>query len=134
MNPVILEHFNSIEEHLLQSQFVVSYKILRQEVAYTGGKLRVKVNFAGGSVAELFEYVTISDEILCLSKYSFHWQDDQGKLKCRWDNAPHHPDLPNAPHHRHNADESVNGILQPTDMLNILKEMEQAFISEPDRK
>ncbi|MEZ4525749.1 MAG: DUF6516 family protein [Desulfobacterales bacterium] len=112
MNPVIVEYFRNIEKQLLENQLVISYKILRREVAYTDGKLRIKVTFADRSMAELFEYITISDGRMNLSKYGFHWQDKQGELKCRWDNAPHHPELPNAPHHRHNSDGSVSGIMQ----------------------
>lgn len=34
-------------------------------------------------------------------KYSYHWEDDRGQLRCRWDNAPHWPDIPTHPHHKH---------------------------------
>jgi len=130
MNFVILEHFKSIEEQLLENQFVASYKILRQETGYIEGKLRLKVTFVDGSIAEFFEYITISEGKLNLSKYSFHWQDNQGKLKCRWDNAPHYPDLPNAPHHRHNSDESVNGIMKIPNIFNILEEIQSVLICQ----
>lgn len=33
--------------------------------------------------------------------YSFHWQDEEGKLIARWDNAPHHPGIETYPHHIH---------------------------------
>lgn len=127
MNPIILEHFNRLEEQLLETHFVISYKILRQEATYSEGKLRVKVNFVDGSMAELFEYIIISGGRLNLSTYSFHWQDKQGRLRCRWDNAPHHPDLPNAPHHRHNPDESIDGIPQIPDIFSILEEIQQGI-------
>ncbi|MEW5766246.1 MAG: DUF6516 family protein [bacterium] len=60
----------------------------------------------GGNV-ELFEYVAELGGRMHLKKYSFHWQDAQGKLQRRWDNAPHHPNLPKAPHHIHSEDNSV---------------------------
>jgi hypothetical protein len=41
------------------------------------------------------------DESIGISKYSFHWQDVAGNLICRWDNAPHHPELDNFPYHAH---------------------------------
>ncbi len=30
--------------------------------------------------------------------YSFHWQDEEGKLIARWDNAAHHPEIRTYPH------------------------------------
>lgn len=33
--------------------------------------------------------------------YSFHWQDKEGTLIARWDNAPHHPEIGTYPHHIH---------------------------------
>jgi hypothetical protein len=45
MNPVIIEHFAAIEGQLLQSPVVTAYEIVRQEVAPSDGKLRVRVTF-----------------------------------------------------------------------------------------
>jgi hypothetical protein len=125
MNPIILNHFNAVEEWLLQSPVVVVYKIISKEIAPTDGKLRVKVNFVDGSMVELFEYVTVTETSLNLSTYSFHWQDQHGTLKCRWDNAPHHPELPNAPHHKHNADHSVEGVFNILNICDVLEAIEQ---------
>lgn len=35
-------------------------------------------------------------------EYSYHWQKND-KLVRRWDNAPHHKDLPNFPYHVHDS-------------------------------
>ena len=58
MNKIIREHFNNIEVRLIQSQGVVSYQILRQDIAAIDGKLRLKVTLKDGGIVELFEYVT----------------------------------------------------------------------------
>ena len=127
MNPIILDHFNAVEAWLLQSPAVVVYKIISKAIAPTDGKLRVKVNFVDGGMAELFEYVIVSETSLNLSKYSFHWQDKHGTLKCRWDNAPHHPELPHAPHHKHQADQSVIPITKIPNIFDILVEIEKTL-------
>ena len=127
MNPIIHDHFNTIEAWLLQSPVVIGYKIISKEIAPTDGKFRVKVNFVDGGMAELFEYVIVSERDLNLSKYSFHWQDKHGNLKCRWDNAPHHPELPNAPHHKHNADQSVESVFKILDIFGVLEEIERTL-------
>ena len=127
MNPLIIEYFSAIEEVLLQSPNIIAYKVLRKEVGVTDGKLRVRVSFTDKSIAEFFGYATISGGKIQLSKYSFHWQDENGTLRCRWDNAPHHPDLPNAPHHKHNADRSTEGVLKDPDITEILTEIDRSF-------
>jgi len=40
-------------------------------------------------------------------EYSYHWQKD-GKLIRRWDNAPHHRELPNFPHHFHDENDVLS--------------------------
>ncbi|MCF8128560.1 MAG: DUF6516 family protein, partial [Deltaproteobacteria bacterium] len=38
---------------------------------------------------------------ITITIYRFHWQDRNGVLVKRWDNAPHHPQLETHPHHVH---------------------------------
>ena len=97
MNVLINQHFTMIEMQLLQSSAVVAYDLLSREVGLIDGKLRIKATLRNQAILELFEYDNeIGGQIQSL-KYSFHWQNAQGLLKKRWDNAPHYPHLPNAP-------------------------------------
>ena len=36
-----------------------------------------------------------------LVRYSYYWLDAEDRLKVGWDNAPHHPQFENFPHHKH---------------------------------
>ncbi len=36
-----------------------------------------------------------------LIKYRYYWLDRKNKTIIGWDNAPHHPELENFPHHKH---------------------------------
>jgi hypothetical protein len=38
------------------------------------------------------------------SKYSYHWQTSTGEMLLCWDNAPHHPEIPTHPHHKHDGE------------------------------
>ena len=61
--------------------------------------LRAKAEIVDGSllyVRELF----FPDH----SKYSYHWQTQTGEMLLRWDNAPHHPEIPTHPHHKHEGE------------------------------
>ncbi len=128
MNILIAQRFNAIEERLLQCNIVASYLIIKKEVARLSGKIRLKIVFTDRSVAEFFEYVVVmGDDTLQLSKYSFHWQSTEDTLISRWDNAPHHPELPNAPHHKHNSDLSVTSINEPIDVFYVINYIEQTL-------
>jgi len=123
MNPVIGEHFDAIEARLLQSPVVVSYRILRREIALVDGKLRIQATLSDKSIIELFEYVVEVNAQVRLVKYSFHWQDAQSKLRRRWDNAPHHLELTSAPHHVHNPDGTVQSVEEVPDIFQVITEI-----------
>ena len=36
-----------------------------------------------------------------LVRYSYYWLDTEDRLKVRWDNALHYPQLETFPHHKH---------------------------------
>ena len=38
------------------------------------------------------------------SKYSYHWQTSTGEMLLRWDNAPHHPEIPTHQHDKHDGE------------------------------
>ena len=85
-------------ELLERSEIVESYEILDYKEGSDFYFLKIKVRLTDGSVLYVREFV--SDEEY---NYSFQWQRD-GELKIRWDNAPHHRDLPTFPHHKHVGD------------------------------
>jgi hypothetical protein len=97
--------FDEYERLLLLSPVVVRWAIIKRRVQDSGGYIRFRVELIDGGLLEISEYwaETQSAELARL-EYSFHWQAAGGQLKLRWDNATHHSELPNAPHHRHRAD------------------------------
>ncbi len=82
---------------------VESFEIINEKIGEKEGYLRVTIKFPDDSVMHCFEYV-LFDETVEISKYNFHWQDATGNLIRRWENAPHHPELDNYPHHVHAKD------------------------------
>mgnify|MGYP001134823819 CR=1 FL=1 len=126
MNVLIAQYFDDIEARLIASPAIASYHVLRREVALSDGKLRVKATLSNGGTVELFEYVTEAAGQIMTRKYSFHWQNAQGNLVRRWDNAPHHKELANAPYHSHAADGAVQGTLGAMDMLKVIDEIEKS--------
>jgi hypothetical protein len=78
------------------SDVISSYKISRFE--HFGQILRFRAELILTDDTILY----IRETILSISirKYSYHWQDRQGKLIMRWDNAPDW-DVETFPHHLH---------------------------------
>jgi len=58
--------------------------------------LYLKATLVDGSILFIRELTTQTE-----NKYSYHWQTKNGKLICRWDNAPHYPKIETFPHHKH---------------------------------
>ena len=77
--------------------------------------IKAKVILTDGSELFIREFISSTRHI-----YSFHWQDSQGKLIIRWDNAPHHKHIKTFPHHKHiqEVEESIQ-----VNFEDILKEI-----------
>ncbi len=87
---------------------VERYDVLAFKVWHNGIYFKIKSFLKDGSVLFIREYMDETDR-----NYSYHWQDARASLIIRWDNAPHHPDLPTFPHHRH-----VGTTIEPSRELN----------------
>jgi len=60
---------------------------------------------ADGGFLEIAEFFVLEASTITVENYKFHWQDSQGRLIKRWDNASHHPEVENFPHHLHDGSE-----------------------------
>lgn len=127
MNAFIQKHFQEIELRLLESPIVNRYEHIRQEIAPTDGKIRIKAYLIDGGLIECFEYVTESLGTVTVNKYSFHWQNQQGVLQRRWDNVPHHPQVAGAPHHVHVDDQTVQESQPLPTIFEVFQYIEKHF-------
>lgn len=58
-------------------------------------------------------------------KYAYHWQDREGRPRCRWDNAPHWPEVTSYPRHQHVGSEEVitaSDVRTPAAALQYIRE------------
>jgi Family of unknown function (DUF6516) len=76
---------------------IASWKII--EYDQDGPNLRIKAEFHFMDGSRFFVRQVVLNEFMF--KYAYHWQDKDGQLRSRWDNAPHWPDIPTHPHHKH---------------------------------
>ena len=74
-----------------------SWKIIEYDQDGPNLRLKAEFEFTDGSI--FFVRQVVLREFTF--KYAYHWQDKEGRLRWRWDNAPHWPDTPTHPHHKH---------------------------------
>jgi hypothetical protein len=72
-------------------------RIVRTQVDSTGNAyvLKARAELVNGWFLDYWEHGTGR-----IRRYSFHVLGGR-KMVVRWDNAPHHPEVPSFPHHKH---------------------------------
>lgn len=120
----ISDYFTAVKERLLTDASVVAFHVVRERVTLSDGHLRARLTLRDDSLLEFSEYVQRSpDGSIDVVTYSYHWTDAQGSLIRRWDNTPHFPTLPGAPHHVHDGSSGNVQTGQPTSILLVLDEI-----------
>lgn len=121
-----VNYIEAIRDRLLTDALVIWHDILTERASESEGYFRARVFFEDGSLLDFSVYVIPTrDDAIELVSYRYHWQDKNEKLISRWDNTPHFPHLPNAPHHIHNGgtDEVMAGNpIHIFDVLDIIAE------------
>ena len=106
---MIEEYLRHIEALLSTSPAVRDVEIVRRSVRNTDLEkvlnYRYRVMLADGGFVEMTERVLEMHGTLEMTRYRHHWQDGNGVLIKRWDNAPHHPAIATFPHHLHDGAE-----------------------------
>ncbi|MBU4501923.1 MAG: hypothetical protein KKA79_04970 [Nanoarchaeota archaeon] len=100
------------------SDIITEYNVFEYRRYGSAASLVASVEFKDRSLLYIKDYIFIDGK----RKYSYHWQDAQGRLIIRWDNSPHHKGLPTFPLHKHLPDE-VAASRERTikDVLTIIK-------------
>ena len=118
------EYLHSIHERLVDDGKVTRFRILRERTTDADATIRSVLQLSDGSKLEFSEYVQVAPgSVINVTTYSYHLTDAHGNLICRWDNAPHYPNLLGFPHHRHEIFLTESG--------DQLEEQEQVSPSEP---
>jgi hypothetical protein len=80
---------------------ITKIEVLAWDSEPTSYRYKAELTLIDDSKLILKDYIFTSGR-----KYSFHWQDREGDLIIRWDNATHWKDIDTFPHHKHDK----NGI------------------------
>lgn len=101
MSTTVRDYLDEVERLFLLSPVVHSFQIREREERLHEGFIRIRAVLTNGDVLEAFEFVVAIPDAVQTRTYRLHWQQGDGRLKRRWDNAPHHRDVPTFPHHVH---------------------------------
>ena len=109
---MIEQYFRELDDFILAADEIADVKILRRSIWDTElekiGIYRYRIHFFDGSLLELTERLVEEGGILKITKYRFHWQNNEGDIIKRWDNARHHPEIETFPFHLHDgSDDNV---------------------------
>ncbi|MBP1688504.1 MAG: hypothetical protein H6Q33_4647 [Deltaproteobacteria bacterium] len=78
-------------------QIVRTVRVERFRSFEAAHELRAAITLRDGSVLYVRDYVFRDGG----RKYAYHWQSSTGRLRRRWDNSGHWPDVASHPHHVH---------------------------------
>lgn len=116
---LIEDYLIAIKVKLLTSAVVHSFTMVKERVILEQGYFRARLTLKNGDFCEIVEFFTATDQTCVTESYRYQWMDStKQKLRKRWDNVEHFPDLPNFPHHIHILEETN---VHPGRSLNILE-------------
>ncbi len=120
---MIEDYFRQIDRLIAGVSIVHSSCITHDKRSTYIGFIRGEVYFLDGSCLHLREFVNVEHDI-DRYMYVYHYQRSDGTLVFRYDNAPHFPNLPTFPHHKHEGSESNVVSATPPDLQAVLTEIQ----------
>jgi hypothetical protein len=119
----------NIENIIASNPIILSSNILKQfgpqsETVYLKGNLL----FIDFSVLEIAIFAAKFRNEVIIDKYRFHYMNKDGQMVFRYDNAPHHHEIPTFPHHKHTSNKAIQSSMPS--MKDILNEITAIIIKK----
>lgn len=113
------EHIHEVEKLIVNSPIIRSFQTKERWVRRFDAYIKVRVTLIDDSILEITQFLHADEENYAeIKRYNYHWMDSSNRLRRRWDNVRHYPDLPNFPHHLHDGDEKN---VLPGEPMNLFK-------------
>ncbi len=113
------DYINDIKLRLTTSKLIDNVEIVKERAIVDQGYFRAKITLKNGDFLEIAEFFKVENEQCIPLTYRYQWMDkNKQKLRKRWDNVEHFPNLPNFPHHVHIGNELT---VKPSELRNILQ-------------
>jgi hypothetical protein len=120
---MIDDYFRELLETVNASPVIGAHDIALEKRSDFIGYIRGDLPVRDGSRLHFREFVD-TEHGVDRYMYAYQYQRADNSLIFRYDNTDHYPDLPNAPHHKH--ENSENNVISATapDLAAVLKEIE----------
>lgn len=119
----VAEYHRDVKARLIADPLIRRFNIRRERQTRTDGYMRARLVLSNGDLLEFSEYIQQIADRIEVVRYNFHWTDADGILIRRWDNAPHYPHLPQAPHHIHDGEQNSVRPGTPKQTAQVLDEI-----------
>ncbi len=93
------KYFDDLDDSL-RHPLILSTELKKEQRSSNVGLLHGEILFVDDSKLFFMEYLEVSNKVE-KNTYSYHYQNNEGKLLFRYDNSPHHRELKSFPHHKH---------------------------------
>lgn len=122
---LITQYFQEIESEIAGCLHVVESSITKDQRSLHIGIIEGRLLFTDESSLHFIQFVDVKAGRE-LYKYAYHYQDRSGNMVFRYDMAPHHPEIPTFPHHKHTHSNKVTACTPPT-LARVLEEIDDAI-------
>ena len=123
------QYLANIKSRLIASPAIATFTITEELDLSDRGYFRSRLTLINNDFLEIAEYFVIIENAIITTRYRYQWMDsDRQKLRQRWDNVPHFPNLPNFPDHIHleSEDNVISG--RSINILELIDIVEQKIL------
>jgi len=103
------EYFNQVQQLIDHTPDAVIERYEEQLLSETRGVLRIRLRFPDDALLEISEAIVIVAGEPHSIAYRYHYQGPSAELVFRYDDAPHHPEIPTHPDHKHSGNQVLSG-------------------------
>jgi hypothetical protein len=116
-------YYHELLDDVEAEALVTSTDLTFREIDINECYVRGTLFMVGGYVLHIAEYAITEPEPPTRIKYRYQLLDASGSIVRRWDNAPHHRDLPSFPYHYHD-EHGIAHSSAPTSVPDALREFQ----------
>ncbi|MBI2997089.1 MAG: hypothetical protein HYY46_01315 [Deltaproteobacteria bacterium] len=99
------DYFNQVRQLINHTPETNIERYEEQILSENRGVLRIRLRFPDEGLLEISEAIVIVAGEPHWIAYRYHYQGPSAELVFRYDNAPHHPEIPTYPDHKHSGDQ-----------------------------
>ncbi len=121
----ILDYFESLKRSIQQNRTIVFTEepVIAQAFDLYRGLFRARVSFWDSSFLTIDEVIDTKPGYPEILRYSYTYLKGSEHI-FRYDNAPHYPELPTFPHHKHVGPNEIPQASQKPTLNQVFKEIE----------